>query len=113
MIFRKLDVEPVFVVGLQNEQLWEVARRHILAYRLSCCWPWAGEGIICVGGGLEPTDSLPDVITKSEEEELRKELNGNRFCDEVSTDDEDSTDSVAEPTGLYEVADAPYKQVES
>ncbi len=109
MIFRKLDVELVFVVGLQNQKLWEVARRHILAYRLSCCGPWTGEGIICVGDCLEPTDSLPDVITKSEEEGLRKELNGNRF----STHDEGSTDSVPEPTGLYDIADAPYKQVES
>lgn len=113
MIFQKSKFEHVLVLGLQNRQMWEIARKHIRAYRLSSCGPWAGKGIICVGDGLRRTDSLPEVIIKSEAERFQRELNGDEICDEVSTDDEDWTDSISEPTTLYQLADRRYKQVRS
>lgn len=110
IIFQKLDIEHVFVLGLQTQHFWNVARRHIQAYCASSCGPWAGKGIICVGEYLEPTDYPPNMLTESEKEELQKGLNESEIWDDVSTDD-GSTDFVSSPTNLYSLADARYQQV--
>ena len=110
MIFQKLDIEHVFVLGLQTQHLWNIARRHIQAYCTSSCSPWAGKGIICVGEYLEPADYPPNILTESEEEELQKGLNESEIWDDGSTD-ERSAGFVSSPTNLYSLADARYQEV--
>ena len=109
-IFQKLDIEHVFVLGLQTRYFWNVARRHIQAYCASSCGPWAGKGIICVGEYLEPADYPPNILTESEKEELQKGLNESEIWDDVWSD-EGSTDFVSSPTNLYSLADARYQRV--
>lgn len=109
IIFRNLDIEHVFILGLQSQHFWNVARRHIQAYCASPCGPWAGKGIICVGEYLEPTDYPPNILSESEKNELQKGLSESEIWDDVSTD-EGSTDFVSGPTNLYSLADARYRQ---
>lgn len=73
MIFQKLDIEHVFVLGLQTQHFWNVARRHIQAYCASSRGPWAGKGIICVGEYLEPTDYPQTCSPRARKKNCRKD----------------------------------------
>ena len=108
-IFQNLDIEHLLILGLQSQHFWNVARRHIQAYCASSCGPWAGEGIICVGEYLQPTDYPPNTLSESEKRELQKGLSESEFWDDFSTD-EGSTDFISGPTNLYFLANARYRQ---
>lgn len=109
IIFHNLDIEHVFILGLQSQHFWNVARKHIQAYYASSCAPWAGEGIICVGEYLQPTDYPQNILSESGKKELQKGLSESEIWHDVSTD-EGSTDFISGPTNLYSLADARYRQ---
>ena len=93
MIFHNLEIEQVFVLGLQSQNLWNVARKHIRASLASSCGLWAGNRIMCVGEYLESEDYPPSVLTESEEAEFKD----GRFEHFGSS--------------LYDLADARYQEV--
>lgn len=73
MIFQNLDIDHVFVLGLQSPNFWNVARQHIWAYLVSSCGHWAGNRIVCVGNSSESEDYPPNVLTESEKAEFDEE----------------------------------------
>lgn len=85
MIFENLDIEQVFVLGLQGQNYWNVARRHIQAYLMSPCGSWAGTRIICGGDDSEWGDYPSKVLTESEEAELEVGLSESIFGDDVTS----------------------------
>ncbi len=97
IIFQYLPIDYIFVLGLQSQNLWEVAWRHIQAYFAPSCGPWAGKNIICVGNYSEPTD-YPNILTESEKKELQKEMS------EIDDLEEDERN-------LYHLANARYQKV--
>ena len=99
MISQNLTIEDVFVLGLQSRTLWNVTRRHIQAHFAPSCGPWAGKGIICVGDCSNPADH-PKILTKSEKEELQKEMSE---IDDLKAD--------LFPTNLYYLTLARYQRL--
>lgn len=110
LIFDELDIEQVFVLGLQTRYFWNVARTHIQAYRASSCGPWAGKGIIYVGEFTDPVDYPPNILTKSEREELQEGLDESEDWDDGRSD-EGTIYFTACPINMYHLAEVRYQRV--
>lgn len=102
MIFQSLDIKDVFVLGLQCQNFWNVAQKHIRAYLAFPCGIWAGNRIICVGDYTESKDYPPNVLTESEKAKFEGGLS------ESESGDEDYEHFFS---NLYGLADARYQEV--
>ena len=112
MIFRNLEIEQVFILGLQSQHLWSVARRYLLTHYASSYGTWAGKSIICVGSYMESTDYPPNLLTESEKKELQEGLNEGESPDNDYEYSDDGADFVPEPINLYSLAGARYQPIE-
>ena len=109
MVLENLDFEEVFILGIQTQHFWKVARRHLQAYVASCIrGPWAGEGIICMGDYSEPKDLPPNVLA---EVERVGSLKGMRKIGPLGDDSADE-DFDPDSTNLYHLAEVWYPEVE-